>query len=968
MVVVVLAAAAAAAVAVLARPGPVVRLEQVSIAGVPEPAPGAAAGGAVAGPGGPVRLDGTLYLPELPNGGRAAAVLLAHGLGGSKADLDDEAHALAEQGYVALAISARGFGASGGLVHLDAPDFEVADGRRWLDYLATRPEVLLDGAGDPRVGITGASYGGAFALLTAGYDRRVDAIAPLITWNDLRTAIFKQSLLPPVSSAPASDTTAVASGVFARSWAALFLGPGGSTSRPSLPTPSAAVTGGAVSTAGPVWNLDGVSCGRLAQVVCDAYRQMAATGQATPAILDLLAASSPVTVTSRIQAPTLLMQGEADSLFPIAQGEANAAQIAANRTPVKVVWQGGGHDGGLDESERLQAMTLTWFDRYLRRDGSPTDTRFEVTVPAAQLSADDSRPAPQIRDAASDPHLNQADPRRLLAGPERVLTIKALTGPSQTVVAPAGGAPAALTVVPGLGSLGAVAQAPAGTAATGRGAFDATALASQSAFFETAALTEPMQVAGLSLVELNVARRTGTGPVTLFVSLRDVAPDGGSRLPAGLVAPVRLADLPAGADGVTLTVQLPSVVLDIPSGHRLRVAVTTTDQAYALATSPSAYQISLPPPALRDSPDGGQLAVSAHAFQVLDAGGLSSLTPYAAGILLLLAGALVTVRFGRRRWRSPSDAATAHSARDSAGGGAVVPIVVTGLGKAYDDGYRAVSDLSFTVEPGWVLGLLGPNGAGKTTTLRMLMGLIRPSEGQIRVFGQPVGPGAPVLSRVGCFVEGPGFLPHVSGSANLQLFWATTGRPLEDAQLAEALEIAGLGEDVHRRVRTYSQGMRQRLAIAQAMLGLPELLVLDEPTNGLDPPQIREMREVLTRYAATGRTVVVSSHLLAEVEQTCSHVVVMHRGRLVAEGEVAQIVGAATRIVVDVDDPARAAAVARTVPAAADVDVTPTGIVLSLTGPRADLVRELVAAGLAVERVSPQRGLEEAFLTLVGES
>jgi ABC-2 type transport system ATP-binding protein len=171
-VVVVLLVVAAAAVAVLARPGPAVRLEQVSIAGVPEPAAGRAEGGAVAVAGGPVRLDGTLYLPELPDGGKAAAVVLAHGLGGSKADVDDEAHALAEQGYVALAISARGFGASGGLVHLDAPDFEIADGRRWLDYLATRPEVLLDGAGDPRVGITGASYGGAFALLTAGHDRR----------------------------------------------------------------------------------------------------------------------------------------------------------------------------------------------------------------------------------------------------------------------------------------------------------------------------------------------------------------------------------------------------------------------------------------------------------------------------------------------------------------------------------------------------------------------------------------------------------------------------------------------------------------------------------------------------------------------------------------------------------------------------------------------------------------------------
>jgi ABC-2 type transport system ATP-binding protein len=279
-----------------------------------------------------------------------------------------------------------------------------------------------------------------------------------------------------------------------------------------------------------------------------------------------------------------------------------------------------------------------------------------------------------------------------------------------------------------------------------------------------------------------------------------------------------------------------------------------------------------------------------------------------------------------------------------------------------------VSDLSFRVGRGWVLGLLGPNGAGKTTTLRMLMGLITPTEGRIVVFGQEVSAGAPVLSRVGSFVEGPGFLPHVSGIENLRLYWASTGRPAEDAHFEEALEVAGLRDDVRRKVRTYSQGMRQRLAIAQAMLGLPDLLVLDEPTNGLDPPQIREMRAVLQRYAATGRTVVVSSHLLSEVEQTCDHVVVMHKGRLVAQGEVAELVGTATSLVVDVDDPQRAAEVARGVTGARDVRATATGLTLSLVGtPRHELVRALVDARVEVDRITPQHGLEDAFLTLVGE-
>src|SRR6516164_8191639 len=211
-------------------------------------------------------------------------------------------------------------------------------------------------------------------------------------------------------------------------------------------------------------------------------------------------------------------------------------------------------------------------------------------------------------------------------------------------------------------------------------------------------------------------------------------------------------------------------------------------------------------------------------------------------------------------------------------------IEVEHLTKRYSSDVLAVDDLSFGVGHGQVCGLLGPNGAGKTTTLRMLVGLITPTRGQIHVFGQPIQPGAAVLSRIGAFIEGPGFLPHLSGRENLRLFWEASGRPLDDADFDTALQIAGLGASIDRKVKTYSHGMKQRLAIAQAMLGLPELLVLDEPTNGLDPPQIAEMRRVLRAYATDGRAVLVSSHLLAEVEQTCTHVVVMHKGEVVAAG------------------------------------------------------------------------------------
>jgi ABC-2 type transport system ATP-binding protein len=293
---------------------------------------------------------------------------------------------------------------------------------------------------------------------------------------------------------------------------------------------------------------------------------------------------------------------------------------------------------------------------------------------------------------------------------------------------------------------------------------------------------------------------------------------------------------------------------------------------------------------------------------------------------------------------------------------------VDGLAKSYPGGITAVDGVSFRVPPNQVVGLLGPNGAGKTTVQRMLMGLILPSSGDLRVFGHPVAPGAAALSRIGSFVEGPGFLPHLSGARNLRLYWSATGRPESDSHLEEALEIAGLGVAAERAVRTYSQGMRQRLAIAQAMLGHPDLLVLDEPTNGLDPPQIHAMRDVLRRYARDGRAVLVSSHLLAEVEQTCDHVVVMHRGRVVADGTVADIVAGGGHASFRVDDPARAAQLLGEATGVRSVEVEGPTVHADLNGmPRSAAVDRLVRAGISVESAGPRRRLEDAFLALVGE-
>jgi ABC-2 type transport system ATP-binding protein len=923
--------------------------------------------------GPPFVLRGDLYLPEVR--GRAPAVLLAHGYGGSKDSVADQAKKLAGQGFVVLAYSARGFGGSGGKIHLNSPDFEVKDAQLMLDYLAQRPEVMLDRPGDPLVGVAGESYGGALALLLAGLDRRVDALVPSITWHDLRQALFPQFATTGAQTSPATLTPITTPGVFKKQWTALFLGSGALSGAGA----GAGAGGGAGSApAAPDGSQDprelgletlSTACGNVDPQLCLGYVQAATTGRPTPELLDLLAASSPSAYASRITAPTLLIQGENDSLFPLSEADANARAIASTGTPVQVLWYAGGHDGDSGEGDRLDQATVDFLDRVLRhpsagsrseaaaRATQPART-WRVSVPDAAISSVDTNPITQRRSAPSYPGTvpggagGQA-PLRLTEYP--------LSGEEQLAVSPPGATPAALTSLPGagtaLGLLGGLSQGAGAAASSGAGAAGAGGAASavslgqlpgQTATFQTPPLTRPITITGSSRVTVRVS--STAQDATLFASLLDVAPDGRTTLPQQLVSPVRLDNLPAA--GRTVTLALPAVVHDVPAGHRLRVVMASTDQAYALPADARGYRIGL---------DGGTLTVPQVPLVAENDGAARGLVRPAIlvglGLVVLYLFFAVRSRRARRRSLTGADPDLLD-----------VPLAIENLGKQYGDGFRAVRDVTFRVESGQVLGLLGPNGAGKTTTLRMLMGLITPTEGEIRVFGHKVTPGAAVLSRLGSFIEGPGFLPHLSGLANLNLYWRATGRPLADSQLDLALEIAGLHDDVHRKVRTYSQGMRQRLAIAQAMLGLPDLLVLDEPTNGLDPPQIRQMRAVLRRYADTGRTVIVSSHLLAEVEQTCSHVVVMQDGRLVAQGTVEELAGSSTLTVLDVSVPARAASLAAKVTGVTQVETTPTGLTVHAgAGAREALVRALVLDGLRVGKVAPQRGLEESFLALVGK-
>jgi ABC-2 type transport system ATP-binding protein len=428
--------------------------------------------------------------------------------------------------------------------------------------------------------------------------------------------------------------------------------------------------------------------------------------------------------------------------------------------------------------------------------------------------------------------------------------------------------------------------------------------------------------------------RGGKNPATLFAKLYDVDPSGQAGPARRLVAPLRVSG--------TAEVTLPAMDYEFAQGHRIRVALSTTDMAFASPTKAASYQVAVVSPLSVPVDDALRAPPAPLPWWV-----------WGLPVISVLA-AVVIVATGRRRYRrgEPGDPA--------------VPLEIKGLTKRFKNGHLAVDDLSFRVQRGQVCGLLGPNGAGKTTALRMMMGLIHPDAGEIRIFGEPVRPGSAVLSRLGSFVEGPGFLPHLSGRDNLDLYWRAAGRG--EAHMEEALRIAGLGDAIRRPVRTYSQGMRQRLAIAQAMLGLPDLLVLDEPTNGLDPPQIAEMREVLVRYAAEGRTVVISSHLLAEVEQTCTDVVVMHHGRLVATGPVSEITGHDGAMVIGTPEVDRALAVLTTLDGIDDAEPYAPGVLVRINGSGpAAVVASLVAAGVPVERVVPHRRLEDAFLALIGE-
>ncbi|MBO0684523.1 MAG: alpha/beta fold hydrolase, partial [Candidatus Dormibacteraeota bacterium] len=494
------------------------------------------------GPGGTttVALDTTYYRPLQASAAHPVpAVLLAHGFGGTKESVASDARDLASRGYAVLAWTAEGFGRSGGQVHLDSPDWEVRDASRLVDWLAARPEVRKDTPGDPRVAVVGGSYGGALALLLAGYDHRVDAVVAQITWNELATAFL-----------PESSGAGPAGGVFKKGWAGVFFGGVG----PPNPTQAGA---GEVGSGG---------CGRVALDVCQAYLSIATTGRATTAELALFHRSSPASVLGRIKAPTLLVQGEVDTLFPLSDADANARGIAANGTPVRVAWYAGGHDGGSGpqaDQDRVRFLSGQWLDHYVSGQGPAPGESFTYSrIAGADQGGDDLISLGYSADRY--PGLEGQSASTVAVG-----------GPPQPVVNPPNGTPAAVSSLPGVG--GDLA------ALSGAAARD---IPGQFAAFSSAPLKSAVGVVGSPTLQLRAA--SPTGEAVLFVKLYDVDPRSGRTLPGGLVAPVHLRGLPASiAAARPVTVTLPAIVHQFQPGHLLVVAVATTDAAYLTPAAPS---------------------------------------------------------------------------------------------------------------------------------------------------------------------------------------------------------------------------------------------------------------------------------------------------------------------------------------------------------------------------------------------
>jgi len=292
-------------------------------------------------------------------------------------------------------------------------------------------------------------------------------------------------------------------------------------------------------------------------------------------------------------------------------------------------------------------------------------------------------------------------------------------------------------------------------------------------------------------------------------------------------------------------------------------------------------------------------------------------------------------------------------------------IETTDLTKRYGD-VLAVDRLSLRVLRGGVFGFLGPNGSGKTTTMGMLLGLVHPTSGEARIFGDPARHPA-TLRRVGAMIETPTFYPYLSGRANLRYFQGV-GRRGSSSDIDRLLELVDLEKRADSKYATYSLGMKQRLGIACALLGDPELVFLDEPTNGLDPAGVVEVRELIRQLGKGGRTVVLSSHLLAETELVCDNVAVLSRGRLIAQGTIQELLRQHDALRLRTTDDAKARVTLAPFNWVERAEERDGGLVVTAPQARAwEITRALAETGVYVNELVPvHRSLEEFFMEITG--
>lgn len=290
-----------------------------------------------------------------------------------------------------------------------------------------------------------------------------------------------------------------------------------------------------------------------------------------------------------------------------------------------------------------------------------------------------------------------------------------------------------------------------------------------------------------------------------------------------------------------------------------------------------------------------------------------------------------------------------------------------GLTKRYGS-FAAVAGVSFEVRRGEVFGFLGPNGSGKSTTIGMMLGLVEPTAGSVSLFGHGADDRAAGLARVGAIIESPAFYPYLSGYDNLRVL--SHLRPgVTEARISEVLEIVGLRDAGRKKYSQYSLGMKQRLGIGWTLLHDPELLVLDEPTNGLDPAGMQEVRHLILRLATEGKTIFISSHLLNEVEQICDRVAIIQRGSIIAEGAVADLISRDQRLLIRATDPERAAELVSAMANVRSVERRGDELIVIAPDVRPAIINALlVGQGVEVDELRGMRNtLEEAFLELTGD-